>query len=143
MLVDKREQRPYSQSGSTNHGVKTSTSPCSIVGYREDGSARKPACLVHSRCTAISCFDFESTTLVKSTPAYARSRCLAHSQANTVSSTSPRGLPPLGLPIVLAGRASKPVHPHIKIILPHPNPLLKGEGIKLVKKISQCAVNTV
>ena len=27
LLVDKREQRPHSQSGSTNHGVKTITSP--------------------------------------------------------------------------------------------------------------------
>ena len=41
-LVDKREQRPHSQSEPTNHGVKTSTSPYRLY-FSEDGSARKPA----------------------------------------------------------------------------------------------------
>ena len=43
LLVDKREQRPHSQSGSTNHGVKTITSPWDLF-LGVDGSARK-ACL--------------------------------------------------------------------------------------------------
>ena len=37
--------------------------------------------------------------------------CLCLCKANTVSSTPPQGLRPFGLPYVLAGQASKPVHP--------------------------------
>ena len=93
MLVDNREQRSDSQPGFTDHSVKTSTSPrLFCLGCRR---------LRSKNLLVFACGAGVALQLIprKHDTVFLDSTSLAYAS--------------LGLPIVLAGRASKPVHPHI------------------------------
>ena len=102
LLVDKREQRPHSQSGSTNHGVKTITSPWNYLKRRR----------------------LRSKSLL----------AFAYANATPLFSTPPRRVNRLGLPIALAGQASKPLHPHGIYFRVQTAPLEKPACICLCKR---------